>query len=163
MKTIQRQILAAVVAGGVVGAAIYGVPRLVEAAITLSITLNTASQTELELQRIADNKFTCRRLGLPATCTQAQACVAANAVGGSGCTAAQADAANARIFFASQTGRENHAEKLLKEAVDNRRGLNKQEEAKDFCAFWLALTQGQRDTECARYPSDPGCDPGRCQ
>src|SRR5687767_9696001 len=54
------------------------------------------------------NRETCERWSLATTCTQAQACTAANAIGGSSCTAANARAANARIFPLTQAGREEY-------------------------------------------------------
>ena len=69
--------------------------------------------TKATLKIFTINLRTCKRLSTapsnptPAfNCTQAQACVAALAVGGAACTPAQARAANARIFPNTQAGRE---------------------------------------------------------
>lgn len=70
----------------------------------------TAGQvTDLADGIVATNIKTCKRLvpGTPVGCTQAAACTAANAAGGASCTAAQARAANARIWIGTtQAGRE---------------------------------------------------------
>ncbi len=55
-----------------------------------------------------NNARTCLTLGLAVGCTQAQACTAANAAGGASCTAAQARAANVRIWPATLAGREEY-------------------------------------------------------
>ena len=63
---------------------------------------------QVELGRTQHNTDVCRRSTPPLadTCTQAQACVALGVVGGASCTAANALAAEARIYAGTLAGRE---------------------------------------------------------
>ena len=61
---------------------------------------------QIELGRVQKNSDVCTKALLPSSCTQAQACVALEVPGGASCTAAQALAAEARIYPATLAGRE---------------------------------------------------------
>ena len=61
---------------------------------------------QIELGRVQKNTDVCTRAELPASCTQAQACAALGVTGGASCTAADALAAEARIYAATLAGRE---------------------------------------------------------
>jgi hypothetical protein len=155
------------------------------AAITLTVTLNDNNQTRLEEERTNQNRDTCRRLwkrvvdaggaspwSPKGTCTQAQACVAAGAVGGASCSGSQANDANARIFAATQNGRENFAELMIKDQLDFRKDVrtsaSASRDAEDFCDWFelLPLTSGDnnnRTFECNKWNGQPAtCDPLHC-
>jgi hypothetical protein len=121
----------------------------------------TANQVSLhDRDRASSNRQACTRLGLSSTCTQAQACTAANAAGGASCTAAQARAANARIYPATQAGREEFLTFSIVAPEFQRRvkgaAADEQNAAK---AWFLAQSQAVRDAECAKWGVAAGCNP----
>jgi hypothetical protein len=146
---------------------------LVHAAIALTVNLNDTYQARLEEDLVRSNRETCRRLWRKVvvenggaapwtprgTCTQAQACAAAGAAGGASCTNQQADEANARIFPATQNGREALAQVLLREVIDERRA---QRDGKDLrqgaCDWWETQTLSVRQNECLKYGAPQSCD-----
>lgn len=89
----------------------------VPAAAQETYTINASAGNVTDLAAIVggQNLRVCRRLSTvatnptpPSNCTQAQACLAAQAPGGSSCTAAQARGINARIYPATQAGRDEY-------------------------------------------------------
>lgn len=89
-----------IVLGAATVLAAVGLSVLAQEAYTVPPTGNGTAQQQADLTAIvaAYNANTCEGLKLATSCTQAQACTAANAAGGASCTAAQARAANARIW-----------------------------------------------------------------
>lgn len=111
--------------------------------------------------RAIRNRTTCKRLNLVSTCTQSQACVAANAPGGASCTAAQARQVNVRIFPQTLAGREEFImfHSFVPDLVDFFNQTQGQDNS-DACTSWSTMTQAQRDVVCAAFiPALPaGCD-----
>jgi bifunctional ADP-heptose synthase (sugar kinase/adenylyltransferase) len=107
------------------------------------------------------NVKTCKRLILAVGCTQAQACVAANAAGGASCTAAQASATvpSCRIYVTTtQAGREEFVNKVfvapqfndlkaVTPAINQYRG----------CLKWQTDNQTARDGSCTAAGITPPC------
>jgi hypothetical protein len=123
----------------------------VQAQAQESYSLNVTAQQVTDLTAVIDmtNGQTCIRWGLAVGCTQAQACTAASAAGGSSCTAAQARAAKARIFPQTLAGREEFVTHMI--AVARFIELRDQvpawlEERK--CAHRATLDQTARNTQC---------------
>ena len=94
--------------------AVLFVAASVQAQETYSVTLGGSTTNrnslvgQVELGRTQHNTDVCRRSTPPLadTCTQAQACVALGVEGGASCTAANALAAEARIYAGTLAGRE---------------------------------------------------------
>lgn len=123
-----------------------------------TISANAGQVADLTLIVSANNGRTCLRLGQVELCTQAQACVAAGATGGASCTAGQARAANARIFPATQAGREEFVTFVIAAPrfQDMKQGIvgYDQERAK---ANWTVFNQAQKDAACASLGRAAGC------
>ena len=96
----------------ILAALVLGLGSLASAQETYSITVGGTTTNrnsivgQIELGRVQKNTDVCTRALLPASCTQAQACVALGVIGGSSCTAADALAAEARIYANTLGGRE---------------------------------------------------------
>jgi hypothetical protein len=106
------------------------------------------------------NRETCLRYSLAASCTQAQACAAAGAAGGSGCTASQARAAGVRIWPATFAGREEYVTfgitlPRFLELV----AAQQQETRRLFCEGWNASNTTARNNACTALGLAAGCDP----
>lgn len=104
------------------------------------------------------NTKTCINWGLSAGCTQAAACTAANAAGGASCTAAQARAAQARVWPQTQAGRQEFV--IFEIAAPGFQTLRT--EANNFgrqayCAWFNAQTQGVKDGVCTAIGLPAGC------
>jgi hypothetical protein len=102
----------------IVVAALFGALFAVGASAQESYSVPATAQQQADLAEGVGsfNIKTCRRLSLAVGCTQAQACVAANAAGGASCTAAQASATvpSCRIYTSTtQAGREEFVQKVL--------------------------------------------------
>lgn len=127
---------------------------------TYSIAASAGQTAQHDRNRVASNRQTCTRLGQALACTQAQACTAANAAGGASCTAAQARAVNARIYPATQAGREEYLtfDMVAPEFVRRVKGAaaDEQNAAK---AWFLAQNQTVRDAECSKWGVAAGCNP----
>lgn len=130
----------------------------VEAQETDSLSATAGQVADLRQYVLSINRGQCRRLGLAITCTQAQACTAANAPGGASCTAAQARNAGARIWPDTQLGRE--------EFVLWQWNVPRFQEARaslpalagpDYCAWWTLQNQATKDAECAKIGAPNGC------
>lgn len=94
------------------------------------------------------NNQTCLKFALVIGCTQAQACTAANAAGGSGCSAAQARAANARIFPQTLAGRDEYVTFQIAAPtfLSQKAGIVGVAVASK-CAVFLAMNQTAKDAE----------------
>lgn len=108
------------------------------------------------------NGETCVRLGLPRTCTQAQACADSDcaAAGGASCSAAQARAAGCRLWIPSTlAGREEFVTFGIALPRFNELVATQNAAAKfDFCTAWTANTGGH--STCRTAISAPsGSDP----
>ena len=124
-----------------------------------SISATAAQVTTLTTMLRVQNEQVCTRTNQALTCTQAQACVAGGAVGGSSCTAAQARAANVRIFPSTLAGRE---EFVLFGIAAPRFNVLKGEivswDQQRFCADWNASTQTEKDAVCSAATLPNGCE-----
>lgn len=123
-----------------------------------TISANANQVADLTWIVSVENTKTCITWGLPAGCTQAAACTAANASGGASCTAAQARAAQARIFPLTQAGRQEFV--IFKIAAPQFQTMRV--EANNFgrqayCAWFNAQTQGVRDGVCTAIGLPAGC------
>lgn len=136
-------------------------PGLAEAQETY--TLNANANQVADLTQIVDaaNRRTCLRV-TPAsgeTCTQAQACTGnVTCAGGSSCTAAQARACNARIFPATQAGREEYVTftwvaPLFIAAIDDPAAF----EMERSCINWQGFNTTQRNAVCTAFGRPTGC------
>jgi hypothetical protein len=134
-------------------------PTAAQAQETYSFSA-TASQVTTLNQGIADiNAGTCATFALAATCTQAQACTAANAPGGAACTAAQARNANVRIWPNSQPGREEFIQFYW--LLSNFNGMKSSIQSKDaqsYCTWYRAQTQTVKDSECTKTGRSANCE-----
>lgn len=128
---------------------------------TYSISANANQVSRLTKYETVQNAKTCLSFALSIGCTQAQACTAAGAAGGASCTAAQARAANARIFPATQAGREEFLIFVIilgfgipefdRQAFTFDQG--------QFCPLFKAATQTARDNACTAIGASAGCEP----
>ena len=125
---------------------------------TYSISANAAQVTDLTSEVRVSNEQTCSRFNLAFTCTQAQACTAAAAPGGSACTAAQARGANARVFPQTQAGREEFVTFVIAapEFTSRKSGVISWDQ-QTFCTTWRAGTQTQKDAMCTAGGLSAGC------
>lgn len=124
---------------------------------TISATAVQVARTDRE--RIANNVRTCVRLGQAPGCTQAQACVAAGAAGGAGCTFAQALAVNAELYANSLAGREAFvAFTIYRLALSDYAARHQRADAGSYCTWWsTTATQAQKDSECSKVGQAAGC------
>lgn len=122
---------------------------------TYCSTANANQAADVRLHVLGVNRETCERLvplsGPSFNCTQAAACTAANAAGGSGCSPAQARQASARIWPDSQAGREEFQsfEWDLPQFVTARASLP-QRGYTAYCRWWSTATQVQREADCTK-------------
>jgi hypothetical protein len=140
-------------------AAILWAPQLM-AQETYSANYGAAAVTRFDKVRVGVNNETCRRLSLSASCTQAQACVAAGAANGAACSTADAVAVDARIYPNTQAGREElykaNSEARLK-AIERR--LLKEPDSRAVCTWYASATGVERATFCATVGLPSDCDP----
>lgn len=138
-----------------------GLAGIVNAQETYSLPAGAGNVTTLTTLVAKTDGDTCQRWGLPRTCTQAQACVAASAVGGASCTAAQARAAAARIYPNTFAGREEYV--TFEIALPQFLALVSSQQAEDrraFCENWNAATPTTRNNFCTSIGLLAGCNPG---
>jgi hypothetical protein len=144
-------------------------PELAEAQTTYCTNVSAGVEVRIERDRKRRNRNTCLRLGAGTNgvCTQAQACVAAAAAGGIGCTVAQARAANAEIFPDSQAGRELVYNAKVAVALKDVQDQNVIEDQSAQCIWWNTptTTQAERNALCnlvkdpvTGLPLGPGCE-----
>jgi hypothetical protein len=131
-----------------------------EAQETYSLPAGAGNVVTLTTVMGSLNRETCLRYSLAASCTQAQACAAAGAPGGSGCTPAQARAAGVRIYPLTFAGREEFVTFGI--ALPGFIALvtaQQSETRRVFCEGWTAATVTQRNNACAAIGLSAGCDP----
>ena len=131
---------------------------------TYSVVINApANVAKLDIGRQLYNQSVCTRFSLPVSCTQAQACTASfTATGqpatGAACTAAEAMAANVRIYPNALNGREGFlSNEMVKSALD---GFSRQRAKLDFAAlqgFCRTANQTQIDGVCTASGLLAGC------
>lgn len=125
---------------------------------TYSIAATAGQVADLASIVAGFNQGRCKALNLATNCTQAQACVAANAAGGASCTAAQARAAGARIYGNSQSEREDYVlrELVQPEFVARKSSLFAQGQTA-YCLWWDAQNQTTKDAELTKigFPTFP--------
>lgn len=118
---------------------------------TYSVAATSGQVADLTSIVASFNQTRCRALNLTLNCTQAQACVAANAAGGSSCTDAQARAAGARIYGNSQAQREDY---VLREIVQpqfvNLKAALFAGGQIAYCLWWDAQNQTTKDAELTK-------------
>ena len=123
-----------------------------------SISGTAGQVADLRQYVLGINRNTCARLQLTAACTQAQACTAASAPGGASCTAAQARAANARIWPDTLAGREEFVTFvwIVPHFQEAKSGLPSQGYG-GYCNWWTAQNQTTKDAECTKAGLPTGC------
>lgn len=128
---------------------------------TYSLPAGAGNVATLSVVAASFNGETCERFGLARTCTQAQACVAAGATGGSSCTAAQARSVRARIYPITFAGREEFVtfEVALPKFLELV-GEQQREDRRNFCIGWNAASVSTRNTFCTTIGQPAGCNPG---
>lgn len=127
---------------------------------TYSIAANANQVTDLTAIVSAANGGVCNSLNLALSCTQAQACTAANAPGGSSCTAAQARGANVRIYPQTQAGREEFVLFVIAgpRFAELRASAVPAFSQRKLCDFWATATRTQKDTTCSSVGLPNGCE-----
>jgi hypothetical protein len=126
-----------------------------------TVSAGAENVATLSVVMAALNGDSCARYSLARTCSQAQVCAAANAAGGSSCTAAQARAAGVRIYPITFAGREEFLSfgialpKFLELVASQQ-----QEDRRAFCESWNAANQTQRNAACTAMGAPTGCTPG---
>src|SRR5690349_13440752 len=142
----------------VAAAALLSIAAPAEAQESYTASATVGQVADFRQYVLAINRGTCRKYSLAATCTQAQACTAANAAGGASCTAAQARAASARIWPDTQAGREEFMTFvwLVPKFNEAKSSLPSQANA-DYCAWWSASNQTTKDAECSKIGAPNGC------
>lgn len=134
------------------------IPMVLFAQETYSVSATAAQVAKVDKGRILNNRLTCLKLGLAVGCTQASACVAAGAAGGSGCTAAQARAAEARIYPNTSAGREEYLGfGIILDALTKVDQLTSKFDAQDYCTWFNAQNQATKDAECSKISAPAGC------
>jgi hypothetical protein len=133
------------------------VPALAQESYSFSAT--AAQVARINRARMVHNVAVCFRFNLAATCTQAQACTAAQAPGGAACTAAQARSANVRIYPATQAGRE---EAMIFEGVvpwvnSSASGVRDFDHLA-YCTWYNDQNQATKDGECTKIGVPAPCD-----
>lgn len=127
---------------------------------TYSIAANANQVTDLTAIVNAANGEVCTKLNLALSCTQAQACTAVNAPGGSACTAAQARGANVRIYPLTLAGREEFVTFEIAGPRFNelRASAVPAFSQRKLCQFWGTATRTQKDNTCNSVGLANGCE-----
>lgn len=122
-------------------------------------TTNRASVVgQIELGRVQWNTEVCKNVSLPASCTQAQACVGHNTAGGAACTAQQALDGNVRIFPDSEAGRSSFvANIMVRNQVAQFLSIQIAKDQADALAAWQAKNAADKDAICATLGMPAGC------
>ena len=125
---------------------------------TYSISATAAQVADVTSMVRVQNEQVCFKFNLALTCTQAQACTAAAAPGGSACTAAQARGANARIFPQTLAGREEFVTfGIAAPRFTALKGEIVSWDQQRFCIDWNASTQTEKDAICTGSGLATGC------
>lgn len=139
--------------------ALLGLAGAARAQETYSIPATAGQATTLAAIVAARNGKTCERLGLAIGCTQAQACTAAGAAGGASCTAAQARTANARIWPATQGGREEFVQHgWVAPAFQQAKAELAERGMERLRLRWAGLTRAQKDADCQAIGQEENCE-----
>jgi hypothetical protein len=143
------------------------IPALAEAQTeNHTIPVSAANQVRQALVISKANRATCARFNLSFPCTQGAVCAAAGTPGGSGCTAAQARAAEVRVWStATLADREEFTIfGIAQPAFQELLAAATQEQVVAGCVNWAAMNTTQRNAVCSAYtPALPaGCNPGGC-
>lgn len=140
--------------------AIIFLPAAAQSQESYAVNATVGQVTRLTKAVTISNRQTCAANGFPAACTQAQLCVQVNAAGGASCTAAQARAANVRIYPGTLAGREEFVTfALVVPAFQQLMSTAVSTDAQDFCAAFKAAAQGTKDATCATYGLPAACEP----
>lgn len=138
----------------------------VQAQETYSVTLagTTANRNsrvgQVELGRLQVNSDVCTAKGLAADCTQAQACVAYGVTGGAACTAADALAAEARIYANTLAGREGFvANQVVRFRLSMYLTEQIRREGETFTTWCKAANQTALNAVCSAAGLPNGCYP----
>ena len=138
----------------------------VQAQETYSVTLGGITTNrnsfvgQVELGRVQVNSDVCTNKGLPADCTQAQACVAYGVTGGSSCTAADALAAEARIYANTLAGRESFvANQVVRFRLSMYLTEQIRREAATFTTWCKSANQTALNAVCTAAGLPNGCYP----
>lgn len=125
---------------------------------TYSLPANATQTADLRTYVLGVNRGMCRKAGFPTgVCTQAQACTAAGI--SSACTAAQARAADARIWPDTQAGREEFVtyQWVLPKFVEARATLRTSQQA-ELCEWWKTASTANKNTICTTSGLATGCE-----
>lgn len=158
LKTLIRSLIAVAVVG-------LASPASAQETFSFSATANQV--TRVDRGRLVTNAKTCQRLSTVAspltfTCTQAQACVNAGAAGGASCTAAQARAANARIYPATLAGREEFLGfGIIVPEISNLMNVAVSFDQSEFCRLFKLAAAGSQNTVCTTIGYTPVS--GQCE
>jgi len=135
------------------------IPAFAEAQESYNVAATAGQVTRLTKAVTIQNRQTCGASGFPASCTQAQVCTFVNAAGGASCTAAQARAANVRIYPNTLAGREEFVTfALVVPAFQQLVSIAVSTDQQDFCAAFKAAAQGTNNATCATYGLPTVCE-----
>lgn len=131
-----------------------------------TIPVSTVNQAKETLVIRRSNRLLCTRWSLSFPCTQAAVCTAAGVVGGASCTAANARAAEARIYDSTTlAGREEFTTfGIAQPAFNDLVAAAVSEQIVEGCSIWATMNTTQRNNVCSSYTPalPPGCNPGGC-
>jgi hypothetical protein len=138
-------------------AIIAALASLSSAQETYTLNFSAGNVSDLTAIVAAKNERTCLQWSLAVDCTQAQACTAVGLA--PGCSAAQARNAGARIFPATQAGREEYVfhTYVIPGVKDQRPGVPARHREK-MCDWWSTANQTQKDSTCTSVGQNAGCE-----
>lgn len=140
-------------------ATLFLLPAGLQAQEAYAVNATAGQVTRLTKAVTIQNRQTCASSGFSANCTQAQVCTQANAAGGASCTAAQARAANVRIYPNTLARREEFVTfGLVVPAFQQLTATATTTDQQDFCAAFKAAAQGTKDATCATYGLPAACE-----
>lgn len=122
-----------------------------EAQETWSVTAPSPDVALVDRARVDWNTSVCARFNLAASCTQAQACIAAGVTGGGSCTLPNARAADVEIFANTLAGREGFfIRKVLLRVRRELLGRERSElDGRQACINWRAGNDTVKNAMCA--------------
>lgn len=107
-----------------------------------TVTTTNGQDTTLERARLRSNAQICTAVGLPTSCTRAQALAKDPVIG--------ADYANAIS---------NYLNKLVKANIQREKAISDAEDVMTFEQAWAAASQAARDSACVTLGLPAGCKP----
>jgi hypothetical protein len=107
---------------------------------TYTLTTTAAQDTRLECQRVRVNKQTCERLGLPGTCTQAQA---------------RNVEAGVDIYASVQDFLDRN---VLKSYLAGLKNADTADDAAQAAALWALKSDAEKNAVCASVGLPNGCE-----